>query len=76
VHAFTPKTEKVAENKRFIERSGENRSAAKEYSQNKFVSFKNDSINQSIQLKSSLHSKYNPLAHNESNKKEALNNCK
>lgn len=70
IHVFTPKTDKISDNKRFIERSGENRSTAKEYSQNKFTSFKNDSINQSIQLKSSLHSKYNPIGnHNESVKK-------
>lgn len=55
---MTPKTEKINDNRLFVERSGENRKASKEHSQNKFNSFRNESINHSIQLKPTY--KYSP----------------
>jgi hypothetical protein len=59
INAFTPKTDKVGENRAVIERSSERRGSAKDYSQNKFLTFKTDSVNHSIQLKTSQQRKYN-----------------
>lgn len=57
---MTPKTEKNTDNRLYVDRSGENRRASKEHSQNKFNSFRNESINHSIQLKPTYNHKYSP----------------
>lgn len=67
---FTPKTEKANENRLFVDRSNENRKASKEHSQNKFNSFRNESINHSIQLKPSFSHKYSPTFNADIQKKE------
>jgi hypothetical protein len=57
---FTPKTEKSFENRLYLDRgSNENHRGSKDHSVSKFNSFRNESINHSIQLKPNLQ-KYSP----------------
>lgn len=57
---LTPKTDKNIENRMLMDRNTntQNRKGSRDQSINKFNSFRNESINHSIQLKPNLSSKY------------------
>jgi hypothetical protein len=73
---FTPKIEKSVDNRLYADRSCENKAPARDFSQNKFNSYRNDSINQSLQLKPGISHKYSPSVNLDLKKKESNKSTK
>ena len=72
ISTFTPKVDRSTENNRlFIDRTNENRAASRDISVNKFSSFKNEPINQSLQLKPNYGHKFSPAYQPELKKRDS-----